>query len=1339
MSTNDLRPELNVASFNLNSLVEGTDYLSGQVIVKLKSGIESTQMQTLQENLQASVLESTNTLGTQLWQLNGLSVAQAISMYSNHPLIEYIEPNYTISLNTTIPNDSDFNQLWGLNNTGQTGGIPDADIDAPEAWDSATGNNIVVGVIDTGVDYTHPELINNMWTNPGEIPGDGIDNDGNGYVDDYYGWDFANNDSDPWDDEGHGTHVAGTIAAEGNNNSGVIGVAPNAKIMALKWINANGGGDTFDAIQAVEYATMMGVNLTNNSWHIPLYSQGLYDAIAAAGQAGQLFIAAAGNGGFDGIGDNNDVTPHYPSNYDLDNIICVAATDDCDNLASFSNYGVTSVDLGAPGVDIYSTIPGEGYASYNGTSMATPHVSGVAALIWSQNPQLSASEVKNQILSTVDPISSLQGKTVTGGRLNANNALTPTTPPPSPLGEIHGSKWNDIDGDGIWDANEPGLSNWTIYLDQNQNSQLDAGEVSTITDINGNYSFTGLTADTYTVAEVLLPGWQQTVPGSEPSFKLVAGTGSGGTNEFSLVELQTDPVAEMLIGASSFYTGLDVDPTTGLLYGASSSLRIIDSTDGYYSTIGTIHSATNSSILMRSIAFSPDGTLYGNASSTNILYTINPVTAFATEIGTISQTTWGIDFAPDGTLYGAWNNLVEIDPATGNILASVGSLGTYVVDIDFAPDGFIYGVYDSNSNLYQINPSDASKTLIGTYESWTRSVASIPSNSNLVPGTHTVDLSSGEIVTNITFGNQQIQDLSPQLNFSFETGDFTDWNSIGDATIQTATIGSTPTDGTFQALITNGQGSVSDSNLETFLGLNSGELDNLGNGDAIEGSALQLTPITVKAGDIVSFDWNFITNEQTPSNYNDFGFISISSTLLSELADTNQQFNRFTGSFGKQTNYGTFDYQFTQAGTYTIGLGLVDADDNSVDSGLLVDHFQITPDPFFNFGFENGDFTNWTTIGNTTIETNSIGSNPTDGNYQAFITNSVGSVSDTDMEQFFGLTAGALDNLGNGDVIEGSGLQFQPIKVQVGDSISFDWNLITNEETASSFSDFGFVSITSGVLSELADTSGNFSRFTGSFGSQTGYGTFTHQFTESGIFTIGVGLMDAGDSYVDSGLLIDNFSFISNSGTNLGLSIPNATVETVTPEYTIQGTPDNDKLVSSNQQDEFIFADAGNDTVIGSLGDDVIYGAEGDDILRGDLNKGCLNGAIAGDDILYGGTGNDKLRGKGGNDQLFGEDGNDKLWGDDGNDLLWGGLGNDQLIGGQGYDMFILAVGEGTDKIRDFHIVEDVLGLSGELTFEQLSIAQHGKNTWIDFNQETLAVLTGVNASTLTADAFVLI
>ncbi|MEQ9355156.1 S8 family serine peptidase [Coleofasciculus chthonoplastes] len=1338
MSTNDLRPELNVASFNLNSLVEGTDYLSGQVIVKLKSGIESTQMQTLPETLQASVLESTNTLGTQLWQLNGLSVAQAISMYSNHPLIEYIEPNYTISLNTTIPNDSDFNQLWGLNNTGQTGGIPDADIDAPEAWDSATGNNIVVGVIDTGVDYTHPELINNMWTNPGEIPGDGIDNDGNGYVDDYYGWDFINNDNNPFDDEGHGTHVAGTIAAEGNNNSGVIGVAPNAQIMALKIFNSNGTTSLFSEIQAIEYAIMMGANLTNNSWGGGGYSQGLYDAIAAAGQAGQLFIAAAGNGGFDGIGDNNDVTPHYPSNYDLDNIICVAATDDCDNLASFSNYGVTSVDLGAPGVDIYSTIPGGGYASYNGTSMATPHVSGVAALIWSQNPHLSASEVKNQILSTVDPISSLQGNTVTGGRLNANNALD--NPPPSPVfGEIHGSKWNDIDGDGIWDANERGLSGWTIYLDQNQNSQLDAGEVSTITDINGNYSFTGLTADTYTIAEVLLPGWQQTVPGSEPSFNLVAGTGSGGTNEFSLVELQTDPVAEMLIGASSFYTGLDVDPTTGLLYGASSSLRIIDSTDGYYSTIGTIHSATNSSILMRSIAFSPDGTLYGNASSTNILYTINPVTAFATEIGTISQTTWGIDFAPDGTLYGAWNNLVEIDPATGNILASVGSLGTYVVDIDFAPDGFIYGVYDSNSNLYQINPSDASKTLIGTYESWTRSVASIPSTSNLLPGTHTINLSSGEIVTNITFGNQQIEDLSPQLNLSFETGDFTDWNSIGDATIQTVTIGSTPTDGTFQALITNGQGSVSDSNLETFLGLNSGDLDNLGNGDAIEGSALQLTPITVKAGDILSFDWNFITNEQTPSNYNDFGFISISSTLLSELADTNQQFNRFTGSFGKQTNYGTFDYQFTQAGTYTIGLGLVDADDNSVDSGLLVDHFQITPDPFFNFGFENGDFTNWTTIGNTTIETNSIGSNPTDGNYQAFITNSVGSVSDTDMEQFFGLTAGALDNLGNGDVIEGSGLQFQPIKVQVGDSISFDWNLITNEETASSFSDFGFVSITSGVLSELADTNSNFSRFTGSFGSQTGYGTFTHQFTESGIFTIGVGLMDAGDSYVDSGLLIDNFSFISNSGTNLGLSIPNATVETVTPEYTIQGTPDNDKLVSSNQQDEFIFADAGNDTVIGSLGDDVIYGAEGDDILRGDLNKGCLNGAIAGDDILYGGTGNDKLRGKGGNDQLFGEDGNDKIWGDDGDDLLWGGLGNDQLIGGQGYDTFILAVGEGTDKIRDFHIVEDVLGLSGELTFEQLSIAQHGKNTWIDFNQETLAVLTGVNASTLTADAFVLI
>jgi subtilisin family serine protease len=261
-------------------------------------------------------------------------------------------------------------------------------------------------------------LANNIWTNPGEIAGDGIDNDGNGYVDDIHGYDFVNNDADPMDDNSHGTHVAGTIAAEGNNGTGVAGVNWSAQIMPLKFLDAGGWGDTFGAIQAVEYATMMGAKLTSNSWGGGGYSQALYDAIAAAGDAGQLFVAAAGNSSSD-----NDTYPEYPASYDLDNIIAVAATDNNDQLAWFSNYGAASVDLGAPGVDIYSTFPGNSYGTLSGTAMATPHVSGVAALLWAQNPDMTPEQVKNRILASADPIPALEGHTVSGGRLNAFRAL----------------------------------------------------------------------------------------------------------------------------------------------------------------------------------------------------------------------------------------------------------------------------------------------------------------------------------------------------------------------------------------------------------------------------------------------------------------------------------------------------------------------------------------------------------------------------------------------------------------------------------------------------------------------------------------------------------------------------------------------------------------------------------------------------------------------------------------------------------------------------------------------------------------------------------------------------
>ena len=241
-------------------------YTNGEVIVKFKPGLVGSLSNTVRAEVNALQLAETRTLGMELWQLDASNLEAGISQLSANPWIEYIQPNYIVTTNATTPNDSDFNRLWGLNNTGQTGGVEDADIDAPEAWDSQTGNEVVVGVIDTGVDYTHPDLRNNMWTNPGEIPDNGIDDDGNGYVDDYYGYDFFNDDGDPFDDHYHGTHVAGTIAAEGNNENGITGVSWSAQIMALKFLGADGSGYTFDAIQAIDYAVQMGADITNNSW-----------------------------------------------------------------------------------------------------------------------------------------------------------------------------------------------------------------------------------------------------------------------------------------------------------------------------------------------------------------------------------------------------------------------------------------------------------------------------------------------------------------------------------------------------------------------------------------------------------------------------------------------------------------------------------------------------------------------------------------------------------------------------------------------------------------------------------------------------------------------------------------------------------------------------------------------------------------------------------------------------------------------------------------------------------------------------------------------------------------
>ncbi|MCB9497668.1 MAG: S8 family serine peptidase [Fibrobacteria bacterium] len=351
------------------------------------------------------------------WNPNDVTQESMLAALEADPSVDYAEPDYLIQVER-IPNDPSFSSLYGMHNSGQTGGLVDADIDAPEAWEETTGSeSVVVGVIDTGIDPLHPDLVDNLWTNPGEIAGNGIDDDGNGYIDDIHGWDFAYDDNDPTDGHGHGTHCAGTIAGRGNNGVGVAGVMWQARVMALKFLTDAGSGSTSDAIDAVSYATAMNVPVTSNSWGGGGFSQGLLDVISVGG----LFVAAAGNNGSD-----NDSYPFYPSSYLADNVLSVAATGSTDALASFSNWGLTSVDLAAPGVSIYSAAPGGGYQYMSGTSMATPHVSGAAGLVLAKNSSLSPVELKQILMSSVDPISSVASRVVSGGRLNVANALRAT-------------------------------------------------------------------------------------------------------------------------------------------------------------------------------------------------------------------------------------------------------------------------------------------------------------------------------------------------------------------------------------------------------------------------------------------------------------------------------------------------------------------------------------------------------------------------------------------------------------------------------------------------------------------------------------------------------------------------------------------------------------------------------------------------------------------------------------------------------------------------------------------------------------------------------------------------
>lgn len=420
-------------------------FVPGQLLIKMKTETTKSRISddilaavegTIVEEIKTGAMELANARkggksGDLILVDSKLGTMEAIEKLKSMPEVEYAEPNW-IYEHFATSNDPYFtnNSLWGMSAGGNQFGSG-----AASAWaaNKLGSPAVYIGIIDEGYMYDHEDLAANAGVNPGEIAGNGVDDDGNGLVDDIYGWDFDGNNNSLFDgtSDDHGTHVAGTIGGVGGNGIGVAGVAWNVKLMGAKFLGSR-GGTTANAIKAVDYFTDLkqsqGLNIvaTNNSWGGGGYSQALKDAIDRADAAGILFIAAAGNSGTD-----NDASASYPSNYDSPNVIAVASITSSGGLSSFSQYGATTVDIGAPGSGIWSTVPvtsgrgkkatvGSGYASYNGTSMATPHVSGAAALYASINPNATAAQIKAAILGSATPTPSLAGKTVTGGRLNVS-------------------------------------------------------------------------------------------------------------------------------------------------------------------------------------------------------------------------------------------------------------------------------------------------------------------------------------------------------------------------------------------------------------------------------------------------------------------------------------------------------------------------------------------------------------------------------------------------------------------------------------------------------------------------------------------------------------------------------------------------------------------------------------------------------------------------------------------------------------------------------------------------------------------------------------------------------
>ena len=417
-------------------------YTPQELILRFKHTVQEKDKASLLAEMAASTIRILPRTRIHQVRLAILTVDDALRRYQNDPRLEYVEPNYQVRL-CAVPNDPLFESLWNLRNEGQSEGTPGADISAVPAWDiSHSADGILVAVVDSGIDYIHQDLAANMYINPDEIPENGMDDDENGFVDDFRGWNFAVNNNNPKDNFGHGTAIAGIIGAVGDNGSGVVGVAWDVTIMPVKWAQGF-TGNLADVLAATEYATTMSVDVMNHSWgeNFSTPPASLVDVFQDANDAGILLVCAAGNEGQD-----IEVQPFYPAGLDMPNIVSVAASDPDDTRPSFSNYGSQSVDLAAPGFEIVSTLLNDGYGLFGvggpflpgtGTSFAAPHVAGAMALMSQQLPDLSATVIKDRLLATVDPLPSFSGVVLSGGRLNLQQALVgPDTISPAAVQDL---------------------------------------------------------------------------------------------------------------------------------------------------------------------------------------------------------------------------------------------------------------------------------------------------------------------------------------------------------------------------------------------------------------------------------------------------------------------------------------------------------------------------------------------------------------------------------------------------------------------------------------------------------------------------------------------------------------------------------------------------------------------------------------------------------------------------------------------------------------------------------------------------------------------------------------